>query len=189
MISNIHPMALIGIINSCKELKYFSCSYVSGELPPSVYSCSVQEIYFASDDLNLTDAFMSAISARGGLVHAVLDVRSVTNDGITALVRNSPNLLTFHIFIEVIELDRDNIFCALKEKFYNRKLFTMGSYKLVQGEQEEYEHNANFLSMWSYPFWAGVEVENISSEIDILTTADFDKHPDPCITEQFGLFW
>ena len=189
MISNIHPMALIGIINSCKELKYFSCGYVSGESPSSVCSYSLQEIYFASDDLNLTDTFMSAISAHGGLVHVVSDVRSVTSEGITALVMNSPNLLTFHIFVEVVKHDQGNLFCALKEKFYNRKLFTMGSYKLVQGEQEEYEHNANFLSLWKYPFWADIEVENTPSHTDVLTTADFDKHPDPYITEEFGLSW
>ena len=38
---------------------------------------------------------MSTISAHGGLVHVVLCVRSVTSEGVTVLVRNSPNLLTF----------------------------------------------------------------------------------------------
>ena len=189
MISHIHPMALICIVNTCKELKYFSCKYVSGKLPLSVCSYSLQEIYFISNDLNLTNALMSAISAHGGLVHVVLDVRSVTSEGITALVMNSPNLLTFHIFVEVVKHDQDNLLCVLKEKLYNRKLFTMGSCKLVQGHQEEYEHNANFLSLWKYPFWGRIKIENTPSHTDILTTADFDRHPNPYITEQFGFSW
>jgi len=190
MISNVHPVALTGVISSCKSLKYFSCSYISGELPSSVCSYSLQEISISSCDVILTDAFMCAISAHGVLIHVVLDVKSVTCEGIAAVITNSPNLLSFHMFVDVdIEPDLENFASVLKERFYNRKLFTMGSYKLVQGDQEEYEHNTKFLPLWKYPFWADVDAENTSSYTDVLTTADFDKHPDPYITEEFGLSW
>ena len=43
---------------------------------------------------------MSTISAHGGLVHVVLCVRSVTSEGVTVLVRNSPNLLMLHAAID-----------------------------------------------------------------------------------------
>jgi len=189
MISNIHSMAVTDIINSCKELRYFSSNYISNELPSSVNSDSLQAVYFSSDYLNLTDAFLSAISTHGGLVHVVLDVESVASEGVTALVVNSPKLLTFHVFVNLVECNQENLFYSLKEKFCNRKLFTMGSYKLVQGDQEEYENNVNFLPLWKFPFWRDIEVENIASYLDVLTTADFDKHPDPCITDDYGLFW
>ena len=38
---------------------------------------------------------MSSLSAHGGLVHVVLCVRSVTSEGITVLVVNSPKLMIF----------------------------------------------------------------------------------------------
>jgi len=40
---------------------------------------------------------MSSVSAHGGLVHVVLRVRSVISEGVTILLMNSPNLMTFHL--------------------------------------------------------------------------------------------
>ena len=42
---------------------------------------------------------MNTISANGELVHVVLCVRSVTSEGVTVLIKNSPNLLTLHVHI------------------------------------------------------------------------------------------
>ena len=68
----------------------------------STVNCySLQELCFYSLTINIPKSFMSTISAHGGLVHVVLDVNSVTSEGITALIMNAPNLLTlfFHIYV------------------------------------------------------------------------------------------
>ena len=73
---------------------------------------------------------MSSISAHGGLLHVVLYVRSVTSEGVTVLVVNSPNLLTFHSFIDTFELLDQDLKAALTKKTANRKLFKGGSYEV-----------------------------------------------------------
>ena len=50
---------------------------------------------------------MASISSHGGLVHVVMNVKLVTSEGITALVTNSPNLLTFHAFTDDDPLNQD----------------------------------------------------------------------------------
>ena len=118
---------------------------------------------------------MSTISAHGGLVHVVLCVKSVTSEGVTVLVRNSPNLLTFHICIDKLgNIDKDNLEATLKEKL---KLLTMGSYELVQGiHLKGSEHNTNLLSLWTTPFSFNVTIRNFTSINDTLSTDELDNH-------------
>ena len=190
IVSDIHPMAMQGVINTCKKLKYLNCEYATGEMFSTVNHCSLQQLCFHSLRIDILETFMSTISAHGGLVHVVLDVNSVTSEGIAALIMNSPNLLTFHIYVKCIEgLDKENLQCTLKETFHNRKLFTMGGYKLEEAHYYEYEQHTNLLSLWNYPFWDEVEVGSTPEDTDVLTIADFDKYPDTYLIEEFGLLW
>jgi len=190
IISDIHPKAIQSIINACKKLKYLNCEYVRGEMFSMVNCCSLQQLCFQSERLDLPNTFMSAISAHGELIRVILDVNSVTSEGITALITNSPNLLMFHIYVKCIEgLDYENFQLALKQTFCNRKLFTTGGYKLVKERYYEYEQCTNLLSLWSYPFWDEVEVSSSAEDTDELTIADFDKYPDTYLIEEFGLLW
>ena len=45
---------------------------------------------------HIPDNFISSLSAHGGLVHVVLCVKSVTSEGVTVLVMNSPKIMTFN---------------------------------------------------------------------------------------------
>ena len=54
-------------------------------------------MYIVVRDTSIPNTFMQAISAHGGLVHVVLMARHVSEDGITTLIGNSPNLIALHI--------------------------------------------------------------------------------------------
>ena len=87
---------------------------------------------------------MDTISAHGQLVQVAAHVNSVEADGITSLVKNSPQLLNLLIctcscifdecgnrLINLIKFKMN-----LKRRFPNRKLFTIiGEYKVVQNSQ------------------------------------------------------
>ena len=178
-------MGLQNVINGCKELKFLNCACNNGKLLSSIKFCnlSLEEIHIDSRDSDLTDTFVSGISAHGGLVHVVFNINSMTSRGITLLVLNSPNLLTFHIFLKHIKhiFDQEPLPCT-PEEYQKRKVFNVGSYKLVMGSylmEHVYEYNPNLLSLWNYNFW---EVVNESSDTDVLTTVDFDT--DTYITEE-----
>jgi len=102
---------------------------------------------------------MSTLSAHGELVHVVLLVRSVTSEGITTLIRNSPKLMTFHaVIFEVVYVGgciRHEFESKLKEEFSRQQLFEVGSYKVVRRDQlytdtdqQEYENNTDLLPLW-----------------------------------------
>ena len=66
----------------------------------------------------------------------MLCVRSVTSEGVTVLIRNSPNLLILHAVIGVDKIyDSNNhivkpevLTTYLKQEFSHRQLFSAGSY-------------------------------------------------------------
>jgi len=188
MLAGIHPTTVQDIISSCKQLKYLNCSLSSRDLLPPVNDCNLQELCICSKN-SIPDAFLCTISAHGGLVRVVLDADSVTSEGISVLIANSPNLLMFHIFVTYPETEQENLPLILKEKFCRRKLFTMGSCKVERESQVEYELDTNLLSLWYHPFWVDAEYENIDHETDALTTVDFDKYPDPYLADHYGLLW
>ena len=171
----IESIGMQGVFTTCKKLKYLTCNRASGEMPLTANCYSLQELCFHSETIDIPESFMSTISAHGGLVHVVLDVNSVTSKGITVLIMNSPNLLTFHIYVKCIEgLDQENLQLTLKETFRKRKLFTMGGYKLEKERYYEYEQRTNLLSFWNCSFYGGMGGCSVPVETDILTTADFD---------------
>ena len=149
-------------IISSKELQ---CLFFASEFKQSLSALcnhSLQQLYIDSFRTSVPDTFMSAISAHGGLVHVVFNVRSVTVEGITVLVTNSPKLITFHSVMH------DGYFCAKEEfislkaslmrKFPHRQLFTAGSYIAYIGgnryqrfhciTEEEQKCNTNLFSLW-----------------------------------------
>ena len=94
------PMALHDIVTSCKQLKYL---WFAGKLKfiTTSFSCNLQQLYISIGDRLISNEFMSSISAHGGLEHVVLHVGELTDKGVTELIMNSPNLLTFHAFLYV----------------------------------------------------------------------------------------
>ena len=80
---------------------------------------------------------MESVSAHGGLVHVELTVKSVTSNGVTSLIRNSPNLILCHFSTEHIysfqgvQLESQEFVAALIKNFFNRKLFSCGIFYLA----------------------------------------------------------
>ena len=119
------------ILANCKKLKYLRyVGYLGNKqfLLPT-YACNLEQIYIMSKDTDLSDTFLSAISAHGGLVHVVLYVSSVTSKGVSVLVRNSPKLMGFHATL----YDVNFIYQYNVKQFSHRKLFVMGNFTIDQG--------------------------------------------------------
>ena len=104
---------------------------------------------------------MNTVLAHGELVHVILSVNSVTTEGITSLISNSPKLLTFYLVtFQPLYDDKDERLnlktfkATLKRKFSDRRLFISGCYMLVQdyelrnAEQLLFE-NTELLPVWT----------------------------------------
>ena len=150
------PTALHNIVSSFKQLKYlvFTEQYIYREMNYSISTlvciCHLEQLSIDSCCIDLPVDFMSSISAHGGLVHVVLNVRSVTSEGVTVLVTNSPNLLTFHAFIDTLELLDQDLEAALKKKVAHQRLFKGGSYKVgkIYALNLKERLRGNLLSFW-----------------------------------------
>ena len=148
-------------ISICERLMYLW--YICDNIwwPWSVTLCNLQEVYFQTYRLPLSDDFMKKISAHGGLVHVILNVYRVTLNGIATLIENSPNLITYHVYTQfetkcLVLHNLKDILSMLEKKFSKRKLFLCGSFRLVNGRlpNSELNHflvhgNANFVSLWA----------------------------------------
>ena len=130
-------IALPDLLTSSKTLKYliYDHNVVIQKLPSLIFCSNLQQVCIKSYNTDLSTICMNAISAHDGLVHVVLDLGSVTCEGVTVLVRNSPNLLTFCIVLYngVIndngdKLQPEILETKLKQNFYQRQLFMVGSY-------------------------------------------------------------
>jgi len=134
-----------GIITDCKEVKCFvihSTILNIGSVSFS-YACNrnLQQLCIVSRNSVVYDDFMSSVSAHGGLVHLFLSVYSVSVVGITALIENSPKLITCYSVLELrhknteetatltneefMEFER-----TLKQKYRNRKVLNTGGFVL-----------------------------------------------------------
>ena len=100
---------------------------------------------------------MTSVSAHGGLVHVIMKVRSLTDKGITLLVRNSPKLLTLHLCVTRVVHHTDGTMesfnLTLKKLFCFRKLFTGGHYMCEFGENRfvskvAHEQKTDLLPLW-----------------------------------------
>ena len=127
-------------INICESLRHLWYTCINIWWPWSTVSCNLQELcIFESDKLflDLPECFMNKISTHGGLVHVILNVTNVTLNGISMLIENSPNLITFHVYLRTkvdwfISFDPKSFKSALEKKYSQRKLFLCGSFHLVK---------------------------------------------------------
>ena len=115
------------ILTTCKKLEYFYCNCPVLKLPLPVHN-NLQQLCISSEYTHLNDNFMNTVSAHGGLIHVAFFVCSVTSKGITTLIKNSPNLLTF--VLDEKKRYNENYFellcTSLCKRFADRKLFTSG---------------------------------------------------------------
>jgi len=116
---------------------------------------TLEQLSIDSTYLDLPNDFMDSTSAHGRLIHVVLYVRSVTTEGIMVLVTNSPNLLTFNVFLDddVFELLDQDLEANLRAKLSDRKLFKYGSYLVERASnnmavKHKCEQHADLISFW-----------------------------------------
>ena len=96
MIFHQYVCAFGNILNYCRDLKYVTVRALNLPLSSAYYN-KLQQIYIQAFGIDVPDKFMTSVSAHGGLVHVAMEVRSLTADGITYLVSNSPKLTTLHL--------------------------------------------------------------------------------------------
>ena len=161
------------IINYCSKLKYFVHSSYSTQFAdlPIIPNESLEQLCIKSAKpltVIVSDTFLQSVSVHGGLVHVALCVGVLFADGITALIGNSPKLLTCHIYTGRIVASDDNesdnndialkdMKMILKRKFSNRKLFTCGSFNLLKSRADQLFINienllirhTDMFSLWS----------------------------------------
>ena len=145
------------ILTTCKRLRYFYCSCSSVLSVSPVHNSTLQQLCISSRGTDLDDSFMETVSAHGGLVHVTLFVHSVSINGITSLIKNSPNLLTFglHEQKQYEENHTGLLSALLGRKFADRKLFTLGLICLMpqaedpeHDEYDEWLQNTELMSLW-----------------------------------------
>ena len=114
---------------NCKKLIFFCCLY-SMELSLLAAHNNLRQLCISSKFTDLNDNFMDMVSIHGGLIHVALFVGSVTRNGITTLIRNSPNLLTFALREQKARKESylKSLSGWLSKTFAGRKLFTSGVY-------------------------------------------------------------
>ena len=142
------PTVVQDVINNCKELKCVSFNLDSVKVSLNlVHNHNLQQLYIHSPRTDVPDDFMTSVSAHGGLVHVVISVWSLTVDGITFLVKNSPKLITLFIILSLYDvkdsspemLDTLEINATLKRMFWHRKLFRVGCYSMIRAQNTEIE--------------------------------------------------
>jgi len=152
-------------LEACKQLKYFICLRRFNLSHTFVLNCNLEQLCIYCDSVNISDTFMESISANGTLVHIFMEVNLVTGDGVTALIANSPKIMTCHIVARFIiasecevvnkshrskshrskhylskhkQLKLRDFKIALQERFPNRKLFYCGCYSLARSRHSSY---------------------------------------------------
>jgi len=158
----------ISYIDDLNISESLRCLWYSGittifQWPRSMTHCNLQEVYI--DLYTLSFSFMKKISAHGGLVHVILNVRHLSLNVVTILIKNSPNLITFHVYTQFetdwfVSFDPKDFISTLEKKFSQRKLFLCGSFRLVNGilHPKELDDllinvNINFFSVWRNAFY------------------------------------
>jgi len=122
------------IITSCVLLKYLMFNEHHNTIDPYLTptcSCYLEQLCICSPQFDIPKEFMDSMSAHGGLADVELWVKSVTSEGITLLLMNSPHLLTFYASLEEEALDED-LDVIFKTKIPDHKLFKCGSYQVAE---------------------------------------------------------
>jgi len=94
--TNQDVLYLQNVLTGCEKLKYMNYSQTnwSEHLFLPMHNCNLEQLHICLSHNDLSTYFMTTISAHGGLVHVMLRVKSVTSEGISGLIRNSPKLMT-----------------------------------------------------------------------------------------------
>ena len=151
------------ILSSGKELKLlkYCCRKEMSFTSVNICSQGLQQLCIETEFSRMTETLMNAVSAHGELTHVVLFVKSITAEGIDALVTNSKKLITLHVYMvepihseEGARLNLKILKANLKDQFPYRRLFTASGFKVVQGRtlyrksNVLRERNTDLLSMW-----------------------------------------
>ena len=175
------------ILTTCKRLRcfYFNYSHYCigcvAQLPlMSAYNSNLQQLCILSIHTDLHDTFMDTVSAHGGLIHVAFFVHSVSSNGVTTLIRNSPNLLSFrlHELKERTKNYSSSLSASLSKKFADRKLFTSGLFSIIRpvheyviyhDESSDYDgtyvdydqwlQNTDLLSLWPPNHFCGLQYD------------------------------
>jgi len=170
---NTHPLLLssfpllihgvfegINVVSICERLKYLQYTGDGVSLSWSSLNFNLEQLYIESDRLALLDSDMNALSAHGRLVHVILNINSVTQDGIATLIQNSPHLITLFVSIRTAAVWRilfnpRDFKSRLEKKYSHRKLFLCGNYHLVKGKISKHDlhdliiqHNMAISTWW-----------------------------------------
>lgn len=149
-----HPTCVQDILNTCKYLTCFSCnSNVQLQLSSPPCLNNLQQLYIVSQLDMVDDNFMDTISAHGKLIHVFFKVHSMLGQGITTLVKNSPDLLTFTVSAqELIEFSYGSDLKLLTERFSDRKLFKFGMLNLapMNVDPDYLLRNTDLLPLWPF---------------------------------------
>jgi len=147
--------AVHDILTSCKKISCFC--FLPGPCPvplsfPSELTvCNLQQLFIRLRTAVIPDIFMNAVSAHGKLVHVILIVHSVSYEGMTALILNSPELSTFRT-ATMVNCITSNMKADLKKRFAYRRLFNCGSF-VVREIQKTYTYEFHaVLQVTSYLF-------------------------------------
>ena len=128
-------------VSSCSKLKHIrSSGCFSTRQWLSIQSQNLEQlcIIYSREQCSYQDKlvlrFMQSVSARGGLVHVVMYGCILHDDGVIALVGNSPNLLACHISAGCIlkapssnsckTVTLEDMTMMAMRRFSDRKLFT-----------------------------------------------------------------
>ena len=159
-------------VTNCEKLEYLYISLRGPSVLSLAPSCKLRQLCVFSKSMVVTDRFMEAVSAHGGLEHVVFVVNSMTIDGIATLVKNSPILITCRIIVlqtmndEQSEAEIPNLEVlnsTLKKRYSTRKLFTTaGSYQIEHVDKPGLLQGTEFDSMlwtiwhhYSPSYWCG----------------------------------
>ena len=152
------------VLTHCKRLKYFYCSSSVRLSLSSACNNSLQQLFISSKNTDLDDNFINTVSAHGGLIHVALFVNSLTTNGITTLIRNSPNLFTFGLCEQKQREESylESLSTLLHKKFAKRKLFTAGLFGIIQKKDklrnatdeeyinyEDWLQNTDLVGLWA----------------------------------------
>ena len=148
----------IHILGSCKMLKYFI--YKSHQFDPS---CSLQlnynleQLNIQCSSVDIPNTIMEYVSLYDGLTHVVMEVRSVTINGVTTIIGNSPKLLKCYICAYHMKMHMECVGVLqdfnwmLEKKFSNRKVFSGGNYYFSNKYYDNFltMYNTELTSIWS----------------------------------------
>jgi len=124
------PNIVKDVIMNCKKLR---CAYFKTDtllLNTMICNHNLQQLCIDSPYTDVPDDFMTSVSAHGGLVHVVMRVKSLTEKGVTFLVKNSLQLITLYLQVTFINMYVEYFNATLRKMFWNRRLVTTGFYKL-----------------------------------------------------------